>query len=272
MQGSLGEKIGEGVYADVHAWARGRVVKLFKPGVPMAIGWHEAQMTHAVFAAGAPAPQLFGTMIIEGRFAMVLQRLDGPTLLQLSRSGAMTPAQSGAILATLLLAVHKIRPPRELPPLRDSMVGGIRLSGDKVPKRIATGILALLERLSPDDEHGGGGLCHGDVHPDNVIMTEAGPRLIDWLGTARASAALDLACSHFLLSEVAPHFVDDPKRPRALDAAVQSEYARLTGLSQTALTAAIASWLPVVHVRFLFGEAAPALREGVIRRLEAALL
>ena len=32
MRGSLGEKIGEGVFADVHAWAPGQVVKLFKSG------------------------------------------------------------------------------------------------------------------------------------------------------------------------------------------------------------------------------------------------
>ena len=32
MQGSLGEKIGEGAFADVHAWAPGQVVKLFKAG------------------------------------------------------------------------------------------------------------------------------------------------------------------------------------------------------------------------------------------------
>ena len=36
MRGSLGEKIGEGVFADVHAWAPGQVVKLFKAGVPAA--------------------------------------------------------------------------------------------------------------------------------------------------------------------------------------------------------------------------------------------
>jgi len=34
MQGSLGEKIGEGVFADVHAWALGQAVKLSKPGIP----------------------------------------------------------------------------------------------------------------------------------------------------------------------------------------------------------------------------------------------
>ena len=33
MPGSLGEKIDEGATADIHAWAPGQVLKLFKPGV-----------------------------------------------------------------------------------------------------------------------------------------------------------------------------------------------------------------------------------------------
>jgi hypothetical protein len=32
MRGSLGEKVGQGESADIHAWAPGRVVKLFKVG------------------------------------------------------------------------------------------------------------------------------------------------------------------------------------------------------------------------------------------------
>jgi hypothetical protein len=133
-------------------------------------------MIRAVFAAGAPAPQVFEEVTLEGRFGIVLQRLDGPTLLQLSRSGAMTPEQTGAILATLAISVHKTAPPRDVLSLRDTMAGS-RLSGGMVPKHIATGILALIERLAPGD-----GLCHGDLHPGNVIMTADGPRLIDWGG------------------------------------------------------------------------------------------
>jgi hypothetical protein len=30
MQGFLGEKIGEGAFADIHAWAPGQVVKLLR--------------------------------------------------------------------------------------------------------------------------------------------------------------------------------------------------------------------------------------------------
>jgi len=111
---------------------------------------------------------------LEGRFGIVLQRLDGPTQLQLSRSGAMTRERTGAILATLAISVHKIAPPPDVFSLRDTM-GSSRLSGGMLPERIATGILTLIDRLAPGD-----GLCHGDLHPGNVIMTADGPRIIDW--------------------------------------------------------------------------------------------
>ena len=107
MRGSLGVKIGEGAFADVHAWAPGQVVKLFKAGVPRRVPWHEARITRAVLAAGGPAPEVFDEVTLEGRFGIVLRRLDGPTLLRLTRTGAVTPEQAGAILATLCMVVHK---------------------------------------------------------------------------------------------------------------------------------------------------------------------
>lgn len=135
-----------------------------------------------------------------------------------------------------------------------------------LPQHIATGVLALIERLSPGDE-----LCHGDLHPGNVIMTAEGPRLIDWTGTVRAPAAYDLGVSHIVLTEMAPEVVDDPERPRAVDAAAQSEYAQLAGTPPAALTAAIESYLPIVRVLVLLGGAMPALRERLMQRVEAAL-
>src|SRR5271166_5574839 len=149
MRGSLGEKIGEGAFADVHAWAPGQVVKLFKAGVPQRVSRWEARMTRAVFAAGGPAPEVLGEVTLEGRFGFVLPRLDGPTLLQLSRSGAITYAQAGAIIASLCLSVHNTPAPPDVLLLRDLMDGSLRRSGGAVPEHIATGILALIERLRP---------------------------------------------------------------------------------------------------------------------------
>jgi hypothetical protein len=88
----------------------------------------------------------------------------------------------------------------------------------------------------------------------------------------RAPAALDLGCCHIILSEFAPTVVDDPQRPRAVNAAVQSEYARLAGLSPAALAAAMESYLPIASAFYLLVEAGPAaLRGRLIQRVEAAL-
>src|SRR5262245_32328290 len=120
MQGFLGEKIGEGASADIHVWAPGQIVKLFKVGASPPRFWrHEARMTRAAFAAGAP--EVFDEVTLEGRFGIVLQRLDGPTLAQLLLTGAVTSEQVGAILAALYTSVHKTPPPPEVLSLRSWM-------------------------------------------------------------------------------------------------------------------------------------------------------
>ena len=267
MMGSLGEKIGEGAMADVHAWAPGQVLKLFKPGFRRRVGWWEAQMTRAVFAAGGPAPEVLNEQILEGRYGIVMPRLDGPTLLQLLQTGTMTSEEAGAILATLALSVHQTPTPAEVLPIRRYMEVSLQGPDAQLPEPIVKGVLALIDRLPPDDR-----LSHCDLHPGNVIMTAEGPRLIDWTATKRGGAPLDLACCHFLRTELVVESLGAPERQRALDAAVQSEYARLAGVSPAALTAAMEAHLPIVRVFFLLaGFAHPATRQRLIQRLEAEL-
>ena len=124
----------------------------------------------------------------------------------------MTPEQAGAILAALSISVHKTPPPPGVISLPDLICALVQSPGNLLPKHLARGVLALLESLPPGD-----GLCHGDVHPGNVIMTAEGPRLIDWTWTRRAGPALDLGHCHVVLCELIPENHDDPARPRALD-------------------------------------------------------
>ena len=62
-----------------------------------------------------------------------------------------------------------------------------------------------------------------------------------------------------------------PAAPRAVNAAVQFEYARLAGMSPAVLTAAMEPCLPVVRVFVILGGHLPAVRERLIRRVEASL-
>jgi hypothetical protein len=223
-------------------------------------------MTRAAFAAGLPAPEVFDEVSLDGRFGIVLSRFDGPTLLQLLRTRAMTLEQAGGILAALSISIHKTPPPPDVMSLRDLIQALVQSPGNLLPKHLTTGVLALLESLPPGD-----GLCHGDILPSNVIMTAEGPRLIDWTWTRRAGPALDLGHTHVVLCELIPENTDD-QGPRALNAALQSEYARLAGMSAVALTQRMESYLPIVRAFFLLvWRGSPALRERLIQRVEAAL-
>jgi Ser/Thr protein kinase RdoA (MazF antagonist) len=113
-------------------------------------------------------------------------------------------------------------------------------------------------------------LCHSDLHPRNVIMTAQGPRLIDWLGAARAPAAYEMAQCQVLLCELDPEHDEDPEGA-PVNSALQAEYARLAGMAPAALTAAIEPYLPIVRVFLLLAGARPEVRARLTQRVEAAL-
>ncbi len=49
------------------------------------------------------------------------------------------------------------------------------------------------------DEEGGTSLCHGDFHPENVLASPAGLRVIDWEGAYRGQPMADAARTVYLL-------------------------------------------------------------------------
>ena len=150
--------------------------------------------------------------------------------------------------------------------MRECMEARLDHDDGKLPKHIAPEILTLLDRLPPGD-----GLCHTDLSPGNVIMTSEGPKLVDWAGAMCGPAVLELGFLHVVLSELAPEIADNPERPRATNAAAQTEYARLTGISPVELTAAMEPYLPIVRTFIVLGDVVPSLRERLIQRIEAGL-
>jgi hypothetical protein len=53
----------------------------------------------------------------------------------------------GSIVAALAMSVHKRPPPPEVLSIRDYMENELRGDDGKVPKHIATDVLALIDRL-----------------------------------------------------------------------------------------------------------------------------
>ncbi|MFD8395286.1 phosphotransferase [Streptomyces sp. NPDC059680] len=102
------------------------------------------------------------------RTDLVLERLSGPTLLTALTEGRADVAEAGTLLASLLRQLHAV-------PGRDPADPRARV-------------------------------LHLDLHPDNVMLTPDGPRVIDWSNTEDGHPGLDWGMSAVILAQVA---VDD---------------------------------------------------------------
>jgi aminoglycoside phosphotransferase (APT) family kinase protein len=177
----------------VHAYGRGAVIKVPKPATPASWILAEAKYVEAVRAVGAPAPALLGIEQVFGRPATVWERVDGPSLWQLvvDRPGRST--ELGRRLADVQLAVFELVPPVTLPEQRDRLTSKIRWSAANVDPSLGVALELLPEQTGTPR------LCHGDLHPSNVIVSKKGPVLVDWFDASRGDRVADVARSSLTL-------------------------------------------------------------------------
>ncbi|MEV5975308.1 phosphotransferase [Streptomyces sp. NPDC051921] len=84
------------------------------------------------------------------------------------------------------------------------------LAGTVAPEAAGTLLADLLRRLHATP------WIHLDLHPGNVVLTEAGPVVIDWRTAREGPAGLDRAMSALLLAEAS--LSDAPHAPAAHEA------------------------------------------------------
>jgi hypothetical protein len=74
--------IGKGFCSDVYAWGEGRVLKLFHGRVAPDRAARKYAVIRAIHAAGIPSPAVYDLIEVEGRCGIVLERIDGASLLE----------------------------------------------------------------------------------------------------------------------------------------------------------------------------------------------
>ena len=173
----------------MYAYGRGAVVKVPKPATPGSWIEAEAEYVEAVRAVGAPAPSLLGIERIGGRPASVWERVDGPSMWQQVVERPARSAGLGRTLAEVQLALFELVPPVTLPDQRDRLISKIRWSAANVDPAFAEALGLLPERTGTPR------LCHGDLHPSNVIMSERGVVIVDWFDASRGDRMADVARS-----------------------------------------------------------------------------
>jgi aminoglycoside phosphotransferase (APT) family kinase protein len=188
----LGAPIARGRTAEVFTWQDGQVLKLFYDWVPPSWVETEAKASRAVYKAGLPAPAVGGVVEADGRRGIIFERVEGPSVLAEWKSKPWLLVRSARQLAELHAAIHAL-PGAGLPAYRERLEGSIRAT-QALPAHLKDAALSALARL-PD----GDALCHGDFHPDNVIMTARGLIIIDWMTAVRGNPLADVARTSLLL-------------------------------------------------------------------------
>lgn len=148
--------IGVGRNADVFALDERRVVRRYRDGGDVTA---EAAVMTYLANRGFPVPVVYAAAGSD----LVMERLDGSTMLQALVEGVLSVDAAGRVLAGLHRRLHQVPPPR----------GG-------------------------DDS-----ILHLDLHPDNVMLTARGPVVIDWRNQAEGPADLDVALTAVILAQVA---------------------------------------------------------------------
>jgi hypothetical protein len=187
----LDAPIARGFTAEIYSWQEGKVLKLFNQGISRLTVEHEANKTRIVHATGLPVPAVGEIIEIEGRYGMELERVDGISMLDTLTQKPWKYPSLARQLAKLHADVHTRRVP-ELPSLAETLAWKIARA-EKLLENVRRAAIKALEKLPDDDK-----LCHGDFHPGNILLTERGPVIIDWIDGSRGRPILDVVRTSLL--------------------------------------------------------------------------
>lgn len=254
----LGELIATGSRSHIYAWGRGAVAKVPDASTPEEWIHAEARYAAAVASVGAPAPRFLGIEQIGGRAAAIYERIVGPSMWEHVVSHPEQSAPCGAMLAKVQVDLAQLVPPVALPRQGDRLAAKIRRASE-VLRTSTDAALRLLPVAS-----GPSRLCHGDLHPGNVILAKRGPVLVDWFDASCGDLVADVARTMQLL---------EPDQGRCPAHLVGADVSTLNVLAD-AYAERVGDLIaiePLTLKKWLAAEAVARLSEGATPRQRAAL-
>lgn len=209
-----GELLGRGMTAEVYKWGQDKVLKLYL-GDYNNDEWvkREALIGQKVHEAGVPSPAVFDIVEIDGQKGIILERIYGKTILSTLLTEPWMFCNYIHQIAEFHYKIHKCSTDG-IPSQKERFEYKIKFSseilGDNVGK-----ILDYIDSL-PE----GNSICHGDLYPGNIIVSNNKLVAIDWGSGYRGDPLGDVAKTCLIISSQA----EFPETPDVL--AAMSTYLR----------------------------------------------
>jgi aminoglycoside phosphotransferase (APT) family kinase protein len=180
-----GPKLASGRDADVFDLGDGRVLRRNKERSKTSE--YEAEVMRYVGEWGYPVPVVYEVSGPD----MVMERVDGPTMLRDMGARPWMAWHHARTLAKLHRQLHGIPAPDWVPTYASHPA--------------FAGIASVDELLAPSPgppplPAAPDAILHLDLHPDNVILSPSGPVVIDWRNTRRGDGAIDVATTWLIMA------------------------------------------------------------------------
>ncbi|MGM1048093.1 MAG: aminoglycoside phosphotransferase family protein [Bacillota bacterium] len=188
--------IGQGRTADIFEHQDGKVLKLYKQEFPLDAINQEFAVSKFVYSLGIKTPRPFEIIQVNSRTGVIFERVFGISLLKVMTMKPWSIDKYSKKLAKLHFEIHRHQTHDGTELLRHQK-GVLIHNINQAPflsEHEKEEIVDFLQELSSDNK-----LCHGDFHPDNVLVDEDN-LIIDWMTGTIGNPAGDVARTVILLS------------------------------------------------------------------------
>ncbi len=168
-----------------------KVVKVFNDGFSKSDILNEALNHAKVEEAGINVPKLFDVGIVEDKWAIITEFIDGKTLEQLMNAHPEKSDEYLNLFTDIQIGIHEKKSPM-LGKLKDKMNAKISASALDATTRYE--LHTRLESLPKSTK-----VLHGDFNPSNIIITPDGVAyILDWSHATQGNASADVARTYLL--------------------------------------------------------------------------
>lgn len=218
------ELIGEGKTAKVYRDG-GKVVKVY-PSMPFDAVCMEAQAQQLSIDAGLPVPRVYG--VVQGEMGVQLE------MEFIAGSKIVWPKMDKHIRRQAfeeLVEIHKLIHGADASAL-DSHSSRLEWRIDMASAHLDPDTIDSLKNRLATLQDGSTFLCHGDLHPLNILRDGDRLYVIDWLDAVKGSPAADICRSYLLM--------------RLFFGQMASTYLRMSCEKEGYSQDTILQWLPLI--------------------------
>ncbi len=170
-----------------------KCIKVFDENYSKEDVLNEALNQARVENLGLNTPKLYEVKMIDGKWAIVFDFIEGKTLAELMQEDEENIDKYLELFVDLQLEVNSKNCPL-MKRLKDKM--NYKISSTDLD---ATTRYELHTRLESMPKHNK--VCHGDFNPSNIIITPEGkPYIIDWAHVTQGNASADVARTYLLFN------------------------------------------------------------------------